>query len=59
MDCDEGNFECKGGQPSAVMDYVVKFNLSTEEDYPYIAKKSGKCYRDSVFVPPEEEGRRL
>lgn len=37
IDCDTVNQECKGGQPSWVLDYVVENNLSQEKDYPYVA----------------------
>lgn len=63
MDCDDKNFACKGGQPSAVMDYVLKHNLSLEADYPYSAKANSKCYRNIKYEEEKEEekkeGRRL
>lgn len=63
LDCSNENYACKGGQPSAVMDYVVDNYLSLEKDYPYISKKSSQCYKDYEKVPIEEEkgdeGRRL
>lgn len=40
IDCSHKNRHCKGGQPSSVMDYIMKYGISTEENYPYIAKKN-------------------
>ena len=64
LDCDTGNYGCKGGQPSAAFDYVIKNSLGKDEDYPYIAETHVKCYRDSPTPPPadaekKEQGRRL
>jgi len=39
IDCCNENMHCKGGQPSNVADYVMKYGISTEENYPYQAKK--------------------
>lgn len=59
MDCSTENYACKGGQPSAVMDYVVANYLSLEKDYPYIMKKNAACYKDDRVVPKAAGGRRL
>ena len=39
IDCCKENKHCKGGQPSSVADYVIKYGISTEENYPYLASK--------------------
>lgn len=44
MDCSQENYSCKGGQPSAAMDYVVSNYLSLEQDYPYVMRKNSQCY---------------
>ncbi len=63
IDCSRENYDCRGGQPSAVMDYILKNSLSYEKDYPYIAKKNTVCYKDHKEVPDlkkkKTEGRRL
>ena len=55
LDCSTENYGCKGGQPSAVFDYVIKNKLSLDKDYPYIAKENGQCLKNSTSTT----GRRL
>ena len=59
LDCDFGNFECKGGQPSAVFQYIVDNGIGYERQYPYVGKKNGICYRDFDFFETFKEGRQL
>lgn len=39
IDCCRENSSCQGGQPSNVADYLMNYGISTEENYPYRAKK--------------------
>jgi hypothetical protein len=43
IDCSHENEHCKGGQPSSVADYILQYGISTEENYPYLARKSSRC----------------
>lgn len=43
IDCGYPNNDCKGGQPSAAMQYVVDSGVAFEEDYPYVAEKGPTC----------------
>ena len=53
IDCDKQNYGCVGGQPSAVMKYIIENKISFEKDYPYLAKQRESCYADEEIVPPE------
>lgn len=46
IDCDTENEECTGGQPQAVLNYVIAKGIAMSKDYPYIAKKNPKCMAD-------------
>ena len=39
LDCSSENFECIGGQPSAVLEYVKHYGIAFDVDYRYEAKK--------------------
>lgn len=39
IDCCNENRSCLGGQPSNVADYLMNYGISTNENYPYLAKK--------------------
>ena len=58
LDCDKGNYGCIGGQPSAVMKYIIDNQISFEKDYPYLAKERSKCYANEDVVPEEATNER-
>jgi len=37
------NFGCEGGSPKNTYNYIKSNGLTTEANYPYIAKESGSC----------------
>ena len=39
LDCSSENFECTGGQPSAVLEYVKHYGIAFDTDYRYEAQK--------------------
>jgi len=44
---------CDGGDLPPAYDYVVKYGIESEKDYPYTAR-DGKCHFDAskvVFTP--------
>lgn len=43
LDCNVDNNECKGGQPSAAVQYLIDHGISYAADYPYKAKRSSRC----------------
>ena len=49
VDCSrkQGNGGCDGGLPTNAFDYVKKFKIGTEEEYPYEAV-DGRCRRKST-----------
>ena len=64
IDCDEANYKCLGGNMKRSFNYLKKFGLMKEDDYPYI-NGDGKCKYDEnkalvkiktySFVPNDEE----
>ncbi len=39
LDCSTKNYDCKGGQPSLVLDYIKNNQIGYTSKYPYKAKK--------------------
>ena len=48
LDCSTEDSDCVGGQPSTVMQYIVKNGIASTEAYPYEAKK-GTCRRRRIL----------
>ncbi len=40
LDCDTKNYDCRGGQPSFALEYIINNFIGYTKDYPYIAKKN-------------------
>ncbi len=49
VDCDTQNFGCNGGWPWKAINYVQKYGLETEADYPYIGTKT-TCRYDAYLA---------
>jgi cathepsin L len=63
VDCsnDYGNSGCNGGQLQGAFAYIKDLGLSTEKEYPYVArpqscKKNDGNYRISNFVTTSDCG---
>lgn len=39
LDCNHRQMSCRGGIPSYTADYILKYGVALEKDYPYSAKK--------------------
>lgn len=48
LDCSTEDSDCVGGQPSTVMQYIVKNGIASTQAYPYEAKK-GTCRRRRIL----------
>lgn len=47
IDCSEETFGCKGGNPEAALDYIIKNGLSLESEYPWANKQNEKCQKET------------
>ena len=64
VDCDEANSQCLGGNTKKAFNYLKKFGIMKEDDYPYI-NGEGKCKYDGSktlakvktfsYIPKDEE----
>lgn len=59
LDCSKRNMHCKGGQPSSVADYAMKYGIAFEQNYPYRARRSSCRARYYLNKSKKKTGERL
>jgi len=49
VDCDTQNYGCNGGFMEWAFDYIKRYGITTENNYPYVAR-DGTCDTSKVHI---------